>query len=97
MVYLHNICKGEAGSRGGGEHTSKLKMVINLFLLLLTENKFALIHASMIRMCNKVKTKASILQQYLLCLVVYQKIATKTIRNYVFSSLNICGVRKCKY
>ena len=72
-------------------------MVINLFLQLLTENKFALIHASMIRMCNKVKTKASILQQYLLCLVVYQKIATKTIGNYVFSSLNISGVRKCKY
>ena len=51
----------------------------------------------MIRMCNKVKTKDSILQQYLLCLVVYQKFATKTIGNYVFSSLNISGVRKCKY
>ena len=46
----------------------------------------------MIRMCNKVKTKASIFQQYPLCLVVYQKIATKTIGN----SLNISGVRKCK-
>ena len=80
-----------------GEHTSKLKMVINLFLYVLTENKFALIHVSKIRMCNKVKTKASILQQYLLCLNVYQKIATKTIGNYVFSSLNISGVRKGKY
>ena len=92
MVYLHNICKWEAGSRGGGEHTSKLKMVINLFLLLLTENKFALKHVSMIHMCNKVKTKASIFQQYLLCLVVYQQIATKTIGNYVFSSLNLISV-----
>ena len=27
-------------------------MVINLFLQLLTENNFALIHVSMIRMCN---------------------------------------------
>ena len=70
---------------------------VNLFLQLLTENKFALIHVSMIRMCNKVKTKASILQQYLLCLVVYQNIATKTIGNYVFSSLTISDVRKCKY
>ena len=95
MVYLHQICKWEAGSRG--EHTSKLKMVINLFLSFLTENKFALIHVSMIRMCNKVNTKASIFQQYLLCLVVYQKNATKTIGNYVFSSLNISEVRKCKY
>ena len=51
----------------------------------------------MIRLCNKVKTKASILQLYLLCLVVYQTIATKAIGNYVFSSLNISGVRKCKY
>ena len=87
MVYLHNICKWEAGSRGGGEHTSKFKMVINLFLLLLTKNKFALIHDSMIIMCSKVKTKASILQQYLLCLVVYQNIATKTIGNYVLVHL----------
>ena len=44
-------------------------------------------------MCNKVKTKANIIQQYLLCLVVYQKIATKTIGNYVLSSLNISGVK----
>ena len=95
MVYLHNICKWEAGPRG--EHTSKLKMVINLFLYLLTKNIFALIHVSMIRMCNKVKPKASILKQYLFCLAVNQKIATKTIENYVFRSLNISGVRKCKY
>ena len=51
----------------------------------------------MIRMCNKVTTKASILQQYILCFVVYQKNATKTIGNYFVSSLNISGVRKCKY
>ena len=36
----------------------------------LTRNKFALIHVSIIRMCNKIKSKASIFQQYLLCLVV---------------------------
>ena len=51
----------------------------------------------MIRLFNKVKTKPSILHQYLLCLIVYQIIATKTIGNYVFNSLNISGVRKCKY
>ena len=72
-------------------------MVINLFLQLLAKNKFALIDASMIRMCNKVKAIASILKQYLFCLVVYQKTATKTVGNYVFSSLYISGVRKCKY
>ena len=47
------------------------------------------------RMYNKVKTKASILEQHLLCLVVYQITAIKTIGNYVFSSRNINGVRKC--
>ena len=82
------------GSWFKGGHTSKLKMVIKLFLLFLTGNKFALIHVSMIRMCNKLKTKASKLQQYLLCLIVYQIIETETIGNYVFSSLNISGVRK---
>ena len=54
----------------GGDHTSKLKIVIKLFFKFLTRNKFALIHVSIICMCNKIKSKASIFQQYLLCLVV---------------------------
>ena len=44
--------------------------------LFLTGLKFALIHVYIIRMCNKIKSKASILQQYLLCLVVQQTVAT---------------------
>ena len=43
----------------GGEHTSKLKMVMTLFFKYLTGNKFALIDISMICMCNKIKIKAS--------------------------------------
>ena len=88
---------GKLGPVGVGEHTSKLKMVITLFFKYLTENKFALIDISMIRMCNKMKTKASKLQQYILWMVLWQKVAAKTIENYDFSSLNISGVRKCKY
>ena len=30
-------------------------------------------------------------------MVLWQKVATKAIGNYVFCSLNISGVRKCKY
>ena len=97
MVYLHSICKWEAGSRGRG-HTSKFKMVIDLFFyFFFTGTKFALIHVSIIRLCNKIKSKASIFQQYFLCLVVKKTVATKTIGNYVFKSLNISGVRKCVY
>ena len=40
---------------GGGEHTSKLKMVMTLFFKNLTGNTFAFIDISMIRMCNKIK------------------------------------------
>ena len=66
---VYTIYVGGKLSQGG--HTSKLKMVINLFCFkFLTRNKFALIHVSMILMCNKIKTKASIFQQYFLCLVV---------------------------
>ena len=45
----------QVGSWVKGGHTIKLKMVMTLFLKYLTGNKFALIHVSMIRMCNKVK------------------------------------------
>ena len=44
----------------GGGHTFKLKMAMTLFLKYLTGNKFALIHFSMIRMCNKIKIKDSL-------------------------------------
>ena len=42
---------------GGGEHTSKLKMVMTLFFKYLNGNKFALIDISMILMRNKIKSK----------------------------------------
>ena len=54
----------------GGEHTLILKMVMTLFLYFLTGNKFALKHVSLIHMCNKTKTKASLFQQYILYLVL---------------------------
>ena len=41
--------------------------------LIIDQKLIAFIDVSMIRMCNKVKTKGSILEQYLLCLVVYKK------------------------
>ena len=65
----------------GGGHTFKLKMVMTLFLKYLTGNIFALIqsHVSMIRMCNKIKVKASLFQKYLLWLVLQQKLAAKTL------------------
>ena len=44
-----------------GGHTLKLKMVINLFLFkFLTRNTFALIHVSIIRICNKIKKKVKL-------------------------------------
>ena len=65
--------------------------------VILTGNKFALKHVSLMHMCNNTKTKAGLFQQYILCLVLLQKIAAKTKGNHVFCSLNIGGVRKCKY
>ena len=62
---------------GGGETYFKIENGDQPISLIIDQNKFALMHVSMIRMCNKVKTKASILQQYLLCLVVYQKLQPK--------------------
>ena len=50
---------GKLGPGGGGEHTSKLKIVMTLFFKYLTGNKFALIDMSMLGMCNKIKIKAS--------------------------------------
>ena len=76
------------GGGGGGEHTFKLKMLMTLFLKYLTANKFALIHVSMIRMCNTIKIKASLFQKYPLWLVLRQKLVAKTLGNHVFCSLN---------
>ena len=71
MVYLHNICKWEAGSRG--DTYFKIENGDQPIPLIIDRKYICLNTCYMIRMCNKVKTKASILQQYLLCLVVYQK------------------------
>ena len=62
----------------------------------LTGNKFALIIICMIHMCNKMKTKL-VACNNTSCGWFYGKVAAKTNGNYVFSSLNISGVRKCKY
>ena len=70
------------------------KMMMTHIFQYLTGNNFALIHVSMTRMRNKIKTKASLFKQYLLCLVLYRKVAAKTIANYVFCSLKISGARK---
>ena len=48
LIFLHNIIFYVSGKFGPG-HTLKLKMVMTLFLLILTGNKFALIHVCMIR------------------------------------------------
>ena len=97
VVSIYHISiqyKGFAGSRGG--HTFILKMIMTLFLYCLTG--FALKHVSLMHMCNKTRTKACLFQQYILCLVLLQIIAAKTTGNHVFiCSLNISGVRKCKY
>ena len=77
--------------QGGGGTYFKIENGDLPISLIIDQNKFALIHVSMICMCNKVKTKA------IYCAWSIPKIATKTIRNYVFSSLNISGVKKCEY
>ena len=79
------------GSRAQRVTYLNLKMVMSLFFFF-AGNKFALIHVSMIRMCNKIKTKANLFQQYLLCLALWQNVAARIIENFVFSSLNISGV-----
>ena len=57
--------------KGGGGTTSKLKILIDLFFIFLTGNKFASIHVFKIHMCNKIKkNKASIFQPNLLRLIV---------------------------
>ena len=71
MVNLNNICKWEAGSRGGTY--LKIKKGDDPIFQVLTGNKCAFIHVSIIRMCNKTITKACLFQQNLLCLDLLQK------------------------
>ena len=98
VVSIYHISiqyKGFAGSRG--EHTFILKNDNDPISVILIGNKFALKHVSLMHMCNNTKTKAGLFQQYILCLVLLKNIAAKTIENLDFCSLNISGVRKCKY
>ena len=68
MVNLNNIFKWEAGSRGG----TYLKIEKGDDPIL-TRNKYAFIHVSIIRMCKKTITKACLFQQNLLCWDLLQK------------------------
>ena len=88
----------QVGSYVHGGHNSKLKIMMTLFFFFLTGNKFALIHVAMMRMCNEIKTKASnLFHRYFLCLFYSKGLSALSVENYVFSSQNITGVRKCKY
>ena len=60
MVYLHNICKREAGSSGGTNF--KIENGDDPIFQILTGNKFALMYFSVMGICNEIKTKASLLQ-----------------------------------
>ena len=100
VVSIYHISiqyKGFAGSRGGGGTYFYIKNDDDPISVILTGNMFALKHVSFMHMRNNTKTKAGLFRQYILCLVLLQKIAAKTIGNHVFCSLNISGVRKCKY
>ena len=88
---------GKLVQGGGGGAYFKILNGDQPISLIIEPKKIALVHVSMIRICNKVKTKASVLQQYLLCLVVYQKNCNQNNRKLCFSTLNISGLRKCKY
>ena len=52
-IYSVNIqYKGFTGSRGGGGTYFKIKNGDDPIFVILTGNKFALIHVSLMRMCN---------------------------------------------
>ena len=72
----------------GGERSFILNFILkndnDPISVILTGNKFALKHVSLMHMCNNTKTKAGLFQQYILCLVSLQKFAAKTIGNQVF-------------
>ena len=88
--------KGYAGSRGGAYFY--IKNYDDPISVILTGNKFALKHVSLMHMCNTLKLKL-IYFNNTSCApsVLLQKNAVKTKGNHVFCSLNISGVRKCKY
>ena len=65
-----------------------------MVIALLTGNEFAFIHAFMMGMCITIKTKAIVIP---LVLGFIGKYCSQNNRTLSFSSLNISGVRKCKY
>ena len=81
--------------QGGGNFN--IKNGDDPIFVILTRNKFALKHVSLMHMSNETKTKAVLFQQYIFGMVLKQKNAAQTIGKQVFNSLNISGVRKCKY
>ena len=66
---------------------------MTLIFKVLTGNKYAFIHVSIIRMCNKTTNKACLFQQNLLCLDLLQKQKMKTVGNFCYSSMNISGIQ----
>ena len=78
---------------GQGGHTLKFKMVMALY----TGNEFALIYASMICMCITIKLKLLYILTIPLALGFIANHCSQNNRTVCFSSLNISGVRKCKY
>ena len=71
---------GISAQRGGGGQTLKLKLMMTLFFKVLTGNKFALIQVSMMRMCNKIKTKA------------YTSCACFIVKSCSINSRNLCSL-----
>ena len=68
VVSIYHISiqyKGFAGSRGGTYFY--IKNDDDPISVILTGNKFALKHVSLMHMCNNTKTKAGLFQQYILC------------------------------
>ena len=92
MVHLHNLCKWEAGPREGrGGHTTYLK--INKKFNDPHFFHFCLNTCLNDRHVQFEKIKSSFIRKHIFCLVLKQNLAAKTI----LSSLNISGVKKCKY
>ena len=69
-VYAEYLKMIEFYSPFGMRHVFLYSINTNKNDVFLTRNKFALIHGSLMRMCNKMIIKAGLFQQYLLCLVL---------------------------
>ena len=82
--------KGFAGSRWGTYFY--IKNDDDPISVILTGNKFALKHVSLMHMCNNIKTKAGLFQQYILCLVLLQKKCSQNNRKpcFLFSKHQWC-------